>query len=158
VQDTAEPDGTKKRTAEEPRPHRDAPGLRAAVASGRGDGLGCKKRPNANRRKTMANCEDFTITLRNSTHGEIKATKFEYKDGSNWKIERMFGLDGIQKIEKDHSISFKRDLEGIGGESTQFRVTYQHHLGGTKWSADKSELSDTFTALDNGAKMVTLTA
>ena len=80
----------------------------------------------------MANCEDFTITLKNSTSGEIKATKFEYKDGSNWRTENMFGLDGHQKIDEGRSISFKRDLEGVGDESTQFRVTYQHHLGGTK--------------------------
>jgi hypothetical protein len=106
----------------------------------------------------MATCENFKIILRNSTHGEIKVTKFEYKDGSKWEPERMFGLDGIQKIEKDHSVTFTRDLGGVGDEGTQFRVTYQHHIGGTKWSADKCEVTDTFTAHDNGSRMVTLTA
>ncbi|HYI82296.1 MAG TPA: hypothetical protein VEX11_03690 [Acetobacteraceae bacterium] len=106
----------------------------------------------------MANCENFKIILRNSTHGEIKVTKLEYKDGSKWETERMFGLDGIQKIEKDHSVTFTRDLGGVGDESTQFRVTYQHHIGGTKWSADKCEVTDAFTAHDNGSRMVTLTA
>ena len=106
----------------------------------------------------MATCEDFTITLKNSADGEIKVTKFEYKDGSNWKTEHMFGLDGIQKIEKDHSIPFTRNLGGIGDESTQFRVTYSHHLGGTKWGTDKCAVTDTFVAHDNGSKTVTLTA
>ena len=81
----------------------------------------------------MANCENFTIILKNSCDGEIKATKFEYKDGSNWKIENMFGVDGIQKIEQDHQLPFTRNLGGIGDENTCFRVTYKHHLGGTKW-------------------------
>ena len=40
----------------------------------------------------MANCGNFKITLMNSTHGEIKVTKFEYKDGSKWEAETgMFG-------------------------------------------------------------------
>lgn len=106
----------------------------------------------------MTTCGNFTITLLNKTDAEVKVSKFEYKDGSNWKTESMFGLDGIQKIEKDHSIPFERDLGGIGDESTQFRVTYKHHVGGTVWSADKCAVSDTFTAHDNGRKTVTLTA
>lgn len=105
----------------------------------------------------MANCQDFTITLHNSTHAEIKVTKFEYKDGSKWKVENMLGVDGHQKIEKDHEIPFTRDLEGIGSENTQFRVTYQHHVGGTKWSQDFIETTATFKAIDNGRKTVTLT-
>ena len=105
----------------------------------------------------MANCEDFRITLINNTHGEIKVTKFEYKDGSNWKTENMLGLDGLQKIEKDHGFTWTRDLEGIGGESTQFRVTYRHHVGGFKWGDEISAVTGAFTALDNGSRTVTLT-
>ena len=105
----------------------------------------------------MATCEDFTITLQNSATDEIKATKFEYQDGSTWKTENMFGIDGFKKIEKDHHIDFKRNLQGIGGESTCFRVTYKHHVGGTTWSADKVATSTRFTAIDNGSKTVTLT-
>jgi hypothetical protein len=105
----------------------------------------------------MANCENFKVTLKNSADGEIKATKFEYKDGSNWKTENMFGLDGYQKIEKDHSVPFTRDLGGIGDESTCFKVTYKHHIGGTKWGDDIVEMTDSFTAHDNGSKTVTLT-
>ena len=79
----------------------------------------------------MAKCEDFKITLRNSTHGEIRAAKFEYKDGSKWRTENMFGPDGHQEIEEGHSVAFTRDLEGIGNESTRFKVAYRYNIGGT---------------------------
>lgn len=105
----------------------------------------------------MANCENFTITLHNSTDGEIKVTKFEYKDGSNFKTENMFGLDGHQKIEKDHGVSFTRNLGGIGDESTQFRVTFKHHVGGTLWGDDNVQTTEVFTAHDNDDKTVNLT-
>ena len=105
----------------------------------------------------MANCQDFTITLKNSTDAEIKATKFEYLDGSNWKVENLYGLDGSDKIEKDHSKVYKRDLGGIGDEDTCFRVTYQHHIGGLTWSVDKIETTSTFKCHDNGKITVILT-
>jgi len=105
----------------------------------------------------MATCSNFDIILHNSTHGEIKATKFEYKDGAKWKTENMFGLDGYQKIEKDHGVKFTRDLGGIGNENTQFRVTYQHHAGGTLWGDKLVETTGVFRANDNESKTVTLT-
>lgn len=105
----------------------------------------------------MANCEDFMIELQNSTGVEIKVKKFEYKDGSKFETENMFGLDGYQKIESGQFIRFRRNLQGIGGESTQFRVTYSHHIGGTSWSSDEIETTDQFIANDNGWKTVTLT-
>lgn len=105
----------------------------------------------------IARCENFMITLQNSCDGEIKATKFEYLDGSNWKTENMFNLDGHQKIEKDHAIPFNRALAGIGDESTKFRVTYKHHLGGTKWGPTLVETTDAFVAHDNGSHTVALT-
>lgn len=104
----------------------------------------------------MAKCEDFRIILKNHADGEVKATKFEYKDGSKWKTENMFGLDGIQKIEKDHQVSFTRNLGGIGDESTKFRVTYKHHIGGTRWGSKLCEITSAFVAHDNGSKTVTL--
>jgi hypothetical protein len=105
----------------------------------------------------MAKCENFKITLKNSTHAEIKAKKFEYKDGSKWKTENMFGLDGHQKIEKDHQVPFTRNIGGIGDEKTCFRVTYSHHIGGSKWSQNMVKTTGMFTAHDNGSKTVTLT-
>ena len=105
----------------------------------------------------MTTCGNFKITLKNSCDGEVKAKKFEYKDGSNWKVENMFGPDGIQKIEKDHAISFTRDLGGIGNENTQFRVTYSHHGGGTVWGEDICETTEVFLAQDKEGKTVTLT-
>lgn len=104
----------------------------------------------------MANCQDFTVTLQNSTDGEIKVTKFEYKDGSKFKTENLLGIDGHQKIEKDHSVSFKRNLQGIGNESTQFQVTYKHHIGGIKWGNENVQTTEVFTAQDNGNKTVIL--
>jgi hypothetical protein len=106
----------------------------------------------------MATASNFSITIHNSTNDEVKATKFEYKDGSTWKTESIFGLDGHQKIEKGHGIVFTRDLEGVGGEETQFRVTYQHHEGGTVWGNDKSAATGSFTCNDNRSRTVTLTA
>ena len=106
----------------------------------------------------MATASDFSITIHNSTDAEVKVTKFEYKDGSSWKTENMFGLDGLQKIEKDHGVVFKRDLGGIGDESTQFRLTYQHHVGGTLWGTPICTTTSSFVCHDNGRKTVTLTA
>jgi hypothetical protein len=106
----------------------------------------------------MANCENFKITLMNNTHAEIKVTKFEYKDGSNWDTENMLGADGGQKIEKEHGFTWTRDLEGVGNENTQFRVTYKHHIGGTKWGDDIRAVTSVFKALDNESRTVTLTA
>ena len=105
----------------------------------------------------MANCQNFKITIDNSCDGEIKATKFEYKDGSTWKTENMFGIDGHQKIEKDHAVRFTRNLGGIGDETTTFRVTYKHHVGGTVWGDDICKTTESFVAHDNGSKTVTLT-
>ena len=105
----------------------------------------------------MANASNFTITLKNSTDAEIKATKFEYKDGTKWETENLFGLDGFKKIEKDHSFPFTRTLQGVGDEGTCFKVTYKHHIGGTTWSTDKVETTAPFVCHDNGSKIVTLT-
>ncbi len=104
----------------------------------------------------MATCENFTITLQNSTDGEIKATKFEYEDEGTFKTENMFGLDGYQKIEKDHSVDFTRNLGGIGDETTRFRVTYKHHIGGTQWGVDNVQTTGSFVAHDNGSRTVVL--
>jgi len=105
---------------------------------------------------SAATCEDFKITFKNATNDELKVKKFEYEDG-NWKTETgMFGADGFQKIEHGKSIYFTRNLGGIGGETTHFKVTYQHRSGGTVWGDDMVEYTDTFTCTDNGAKTVTL--
>ncbi len=107
----------------------------------------------------MATCEDFKITIYNDTHAEVKVKKFEYKDGTKWKTETgMFGVDGIQKIEKEHGFTWTRNLGGIGDETTQFRVTYSHHIGGTKWGDDRIASTDSFVAHDNHSKKVTLTS
>ena len=105
----------------------------------------------------MANCKDVYILVQNSADVEVKVTKFEYKDGSNWKTENMFGLDGFQKIEKDQHFIWVRDLEGIRNESTQFRVTFRRHIGGTAWASEEVVTTATFTCSDNERQFVTLT-
>ncbi len=102
------------------------------------------------------NCGNFTIYFKNCTSGEIKVTRFEYKDGSKWRTENLFGLDGYQKLDEGATWPKTRDLGGIGDESTQFRVTYQPHIGGTKWGPAKCELTETFVAHDNGDKTVNI--
>ena len=92
----------------------------------------------------MATASNFAITIHNSTADEVKATKFEYKDESNWKTEHLFGVDGHQEIEPGHGVVFTRNLGGVGGESTQFRVTYEHHIGGSVWGSPKVETTGSF--------------
>lgn len=101
--------------------------------------------------------EDFRITIYNDTHVEVKVKQFEYKEDGRWNTENFLGADGIQKIEPKHGFTWKRDLRGIGNKSTQFRVTYSHHIGGTKWGDDLVAYSDTFVARDDEGKQVTLT-
>lgn len=105
----------------------------------------------------MGTATDFDITIYNDTHVEVKVKKFEYNDDGDWKTENFLGADGVQKIEPEHGFKWTRNLGGIGNASTQFRVTYSHHIGGTKWGEDLVEYSDTFVADDHGSKRVTLT-
>ncbi len=91
-------------------------------------------------------CKNVVIKLVNDTADEIKVKTFEYydfdKDG--WRTENMFGIDGHQILEHGKSWSWTRDLEKVGDDNTKFRVTYQHHIGGTKWGADKTVTTDKF--------------
>lgn len=108
-----------------------------------------------------ANCQDFNIWLQNEARIEIKAVRFEYKDGSSWKTENIFGVDGYERIDLYNTSFFKRSLQGIGDESTQFRVTYKLDEGYTswglkKWGADIVETVNTFTCHDNGRFIVRL--
>lgn len=109
---------------------------------------------------SAATCEDFKIKFNNVTNDELKVKKFEYEDdygSGNWKTETgMFGADGFQKIEHGHWIQFTRDLGGIGGETTQFKVTYQHRSGGTVWGDDMVEYTGSFPCRDKELKTVTL--
>jgi hypothetical protein len=108
-----------------------------------------------------ANCESVHIVLLNNDVGgkEIKATKFEYMDGSKWKTENLFGLDGHHKIASTDPASFDRNLQGIGGERTQFRVTYRLEswlADGPRWSDEIVETTDMFTCEDHGYYYVRL--
>jgi hypothetical protein len=106
-------------------------------------------------------CNDVCIVLiNNDIAGKvIKATKFEYKDGSKWKTENLLGLDGHQKIEPHDAAGFDRNLQGIGGERTQFKVTYKSEswlAEGPRWGDEVVETTDTFTCHDHGYYFVEL--
>ena len=102
----------------------------------------------------MANAEEFTIILQNRTGVEIKATKFEYMDGTRSKNENIF-FGGSDRIDNNGERTYTRNLQGIGGENTSFTVTYQHRVG-NNWSGNHVARSDTFQAEDKGEMTVVL--
>ncbi len=103
-----------------------------------------------------ANCQDFVIKIKNATSDEIKATKFQYKDRSKWRTENMFGVDGHQKIEREKTLKWTRNLQRVGGENTHFKVTYKHRGGGTVWGNAMTESTDTFECNDGDSKLVVI--
>jgi hypothetical protein len=105
----------------------------------------------------MADCEDFLIVIRNETGVEVRVTKFEYRDENRSKVENIFGVDGSDRIDAGDSRNYERNLGGIGGENTEFTVTYQHRLGNNNWSANHVETTDTFECEDGERKTINLT-
>ena len=101
-------------------------------------------------------CSNVDIKLTNKTAGEIKVTKFEYYDYADdkWRTEVMFGLDGHQKLESGKSWTKRQDLEHVENDDTKFKVTYEGHIGGTKWSTPVSKTTSVFTCKDNMSKEV----
>jgi hypothetical protein len=98
----------------------------------------------------MSTAKNIRIGLYNDTECEVKVTKIEYQDGDKWKVENCLGLDGHQKLMPHKSIDLKRqNLEGVGDEMTQIRITYKDHVGGSKWGKDKVICSSDFTAFEN---------
>lgn len=104
-------------------------------------------------------CSNVDITIQNSTADEIKATQFEYYDytSDKWRTEAMFGGDGHQKLNPGKSWTKKQDLEHIENDKTKFKVTYQRHIGGTKWENAVSAVTADFTCTDGMKKTVTIT-
>lgn len=105
------------------------------------------------------NCKNVVITITNQTPDEVKVKTFEYRDfdKENWKTENMFGIDGFQKLMAGQHYSWTRDLESVRDDKTEFRVTYVHHIGGSKWGSDLTETTDQFTCGEGLRKTVTLT-
>ena len=104
-------------------------------------------------------CKNVDITLENATNDEIKAKKFEYwdEDATTWRTESIFGLDGHQKIEHGKSwTKSNQDLGKIKNDNTQFRVTYQHRVGGNKWESDVKVTTGSFKCEDELKKTVSL--
>ena len=99
-----------------------------------------------------ATCSRVEITLHNGSADQIKVTKFEYEDAGVWKTDGMFGSEGYQKLDAGMRLTWTRNLEGVGGESTKFKATYQHHIGGAKWGTDKVVTIGPFTCVDTTTK------
>ena len=104
----------------------------------------------------MANCENFTIFIRNDTGVEIRATKFEYTDGSRSKNENIF-FGGSDTLDPGETKDYTRNLQGIGGENTRFTVTYQHRSGNNNWGTNRVETTDEFECGDNRSRTIVLT-
>jgi hypothetical protein len=104
------------------------------------------------------NCKDVKITIHNGTADEVKLKSFDYYDYDKNKSrhETLFPVDGIQKLEPSKGLTWTRDLESVGGDETKFKVTYAHHIGGTKWGSDLTATTDKFTCSENLTKTVTL--
>ena len=101
------------------------------------------------------NCSNVDVRIKNSTPDEIKVKRFEYSDGGTWRTETgMFGVDGFQKLMPNQSVPFTRDLEHVGGSSTRIKVTYVHHIGGSKWGADRTFTTGSFTCIDGTSRLV----
>lgn len=103
-------------------------------------------------------CKNVNITMSNSTSAEIKLTKLEYKDfdKNKWNTENVFGVDGVQKLEPGVSMKTTRDLQNVGNDPTQLRVTYQHHMGGTKWGDKLTATGAQFTCSDGTSNTLML--
>jgi hypothetical protein len=106
--------------------------------------------------KLMAKAENFTIVIQNKTGVEVRASKFEYRDGTKSKTENIF-FGGSDRIDEGAEKEYTRNLQGIGEESTEFTVTYQLRSGKSNWSANHVKTTDTFTCKDNGSYTVVLT-
>jgi len=75
-----------------------------------------------------------------------------------WKTETgIFGVDGFDKLESGKSNAWTRDLESVLNDTTEFRVTYAHHIGGSKWGSDILAATGNFTCREGLKKTVTLT-
>ena len=104
-------------------------------------------------------CKNVKITIKNDTPDEIKVTKFEYFDfdKNKFRTENLLGIDGQQKLEPNKSFTVTRDLGQIKNDKTNFKVTYQHKIGGTKFEPAVSETTASFTCRDGITKTVSLT-
>jgi len=106
------------------------------------------------------NCKNVVVTISNQTGDEIKVKKLEYRDfdKATWKTETgIFGVDGFDKLESGKSNAWTRDLESVLNDTTEFRVTYSHHIGGSKWGSDILAVTGSFTCSEGLKKTITLT-
>jgi len=111
--------------------------------------------------KLMAQtCNDVEIKIVNNTGDEIKVKKFEYHDIDKgmWKTETgIFGVDGFDKLEPRAWHEWTRNLGFQDKMNTEFRVTYAHHVGGSKWGSDKVFITSKFLCTDKMKQTLTLT-
>jgi hypothetical protein len=97
-----------------------------------------------------ATCSDVELTLTNYTGNEIKMTQLQYKKDGDWNTKTgIFGVDGHQKLEDGWYIRYTMNLPGVDGESTDFKVKYYLHAGGSKWDGPYYDYLGAFTCHDN---------
>lgn len=96
-----------------------------------------------------ATCSNVQLLLGNVSGEEIKMTQLQYKKDGNWTTKTgIFGVDGHQKLEDGWGITYTIDFSGIDGESTDLKLKYYNHVGGTKWEGPHYEYHGTFTCRD----------
>jgi hypothetical protein len=106
----------------------------------------------------MSAAKNVKLTVSNYSDAEVKVTKVEYLDGSDWKTENMLGVDGHKKIEPhgQHYTFPRRDLEDVEGQTTEFRVTYRDHVGGVTWGDKRYAHSPSFAGVDEASVTVSI--
>lgn len=101
-------------------------------------------------------CSNFDIAFQNDADHDIKITKFEYYDfnKNKWKTENLLGADGSKKLDPGQTWTKRRDLEKVEDRDTQFKVTFQRIVDGTKFQKE-TLLSNRFRCVDRGDKTIT---
>lgn len=83
------------------------------------------------------NCKEVRIAVFNDHPVEVKITKIEYRDydrDNKWRSEAMVN----RKIATTKSYQFVKNLEHVKNDATKIKITYKEHLGGSRWSIEKT--------------------
>ncbi len=104
------------------------------------------------------NCKGVNITVENGTTDQIKVTKFLYNDfdKQRWRLEPLLGVDGKEKLNARKSFTVTRDLEAVKGDKTQFKVLYQHKIGGIKFENEIEQLGEPFVCQPGSSHSIKL--
>jgi hypothetical protein len=103
-------------------------------------------------------CKNVKITITNTTPDTIKVKKFEYFDAdkNKFRTENLLGVDGREILDSNKSFTTTRNLGQVGNDTTAFKVTYQHRIGGIKFESPVSVMTGNFKCTDGIDKTVSL--